>query len=210
VSIIPVNYGQATVNFTGENLPHGGAVVFGFDNPEDASPNEAAGLVWAAFAEFVPDCCTSDVALASVDVKLGPNETGGLGSYSAAAVPGAVGGSSLGPQCSILLEKRTGTGGRRGRGRMYVPGVYDGWVDDKGAYVSGVQAQIDGFADTLLDSLTTAAVPMVVLHSPSYTWTITDGQPRRVYGDPGLAPAPYLVTSLVCDPLIATQRRRLR
>lgn len=207
---IPVGYGQATVNFAGENLPQDGAIVVGFANVAPSTAVQAAEEVWNAFSEFVPDTCSADVAMTSVDVKLGPNDTGAIGSFSAAPVVGATGPTSLSPGSAILIEKQTAMGGRRGRGRMYVPGVFEGWVDDAGRYVAGVQAQIQGFSEVLLAAMDTFTVPMFLLHSPAYTWELVNGRPRRVYGTLVSAGDPTEVTALECDPVIATQRRRLR
>jgi len=210
MTVIPEGFAQYTVNFAGVNVPNGAAMVVGCSNDLDLTANQIAEQAFGVFALAVPDMCTSDVSLVSVDAKLGPNETGGIGSFSATAVPGAVGGTSLSPGSAILVEKITDTGGRRGRGRMYWPGVYDGWVDDNGALGSGIAAQVNGFMSDLREALILADIPPYLFHSPSYTWAIVGGQPRRVYDDPGTVPAPYPVTSLVADAIIATQRRRLR
>lgn len=210
MAIIPDEFAQATVNFAGQNLPNGGAIVIGVKPDVGLTPLQAATAVFNAFAGQVDNMCTSDVSIVGCDIKYGPNDTGPIANYVGTPVAGAVGATSLSPGSAILVEKQSGFGGRRGRGRMYWPGVYDGWVDDNGALGSGIQAQVNGFMVQLLANLAATDVPMYLLHSPSYTWAIVGGQPRRVYGDPGDAPDPYIVTALSCDPVIATQRRRLR
>jgi hypothetical protein len=98
---------------------------------------------------------------------------------------------------SYLIQKRSGTAGRRNRGRLYLPGVAEGNVDHKGlltsATVSTINTALSGwlakFATTIgfVDS-------MVILHSSGISAT----------------PAPTVVNALVVDPVVATQRRRLR
>lgn len=207
---IPNLYGQATINFAGENLPNDGALVIGFANEASDPAVACAEDIWDCFATAVPLICSADVAMTSVDVKLGPNDTGPIATFAGAPVSGATGPTSLSPGSAILIEKQSDLGGRRGRGRMYWPGVFEGWVDDAGRYVTGVQAQIQGFANDLLADLNGVLQPMYLLHSPAYTWEIQGGQPRRVYGSLASAGMPTEVTALAVDPVIATQRRRLR
>lgn len=207
---IPVGYGQATVNFAGANVPHGAAIVVGFANVIAQDADTCAAVILGNFSVAVPNMCTSDVSLISVDVKLGDNETGPIGSAAGAAVPGAAGSTSLSPGTAVLVEKLTPMGGRRGKGRMYWPGVYEGWVDDSGGYVGGVLAQLQAFMDTLFDDMETSDTPFFLLHSPSYSWVLLNGRPRRVYEELDTAGEPTGCTSLLVDPIIATQRRRLR
>lgn len=208
--VIPNGWGIATCNFLGNNLPHGGAVVFGFQNVAVASANTCALNIHNAVGTQVDNLSSADVTFVSVDVKLGPNSTGAIGSFTGAGIVGATGSTSLSPGTTLLMEKATAFGGRRGRGRMFWPGVYDGWVDDTGALTSGVASTINTACASMLSDLTAAGVPMALLHTPSYTWEIVGGQPRRVYADPGTVPVPFLVSGLTADARVATQRRRLR
>lgn len=105
------------------------------------------------------------------------------------------GGDSLPVNCAFLVRKVTGLGGRRNRGRMYLPGCNDNLVDTLGTLTSGgvtsLQAACDAFRTALL--ATAEIDDLVVLH----TATIP-------------AVTPTVITSLAIDPRIATQRRRLR
>lgn len=208
--VIPNGWAQVVCHFFGNNAPHGAAIVFGVQNNDDLPANTVASRVYTEVAAIVDNLSSSDISFSTVTSKLGPNETGAIGSYTGATVTGAVGGTSLSPASCLLIEKSSLFGGRRSRGRMYWPGVYDGWADDSGMLTAGVPATIDTQLDNLRTGLAAAEVPMALLHTPSYTWEIVGGQPRRVYADPGTVPVPYLVNDLVVDPMIATQRRRLR
>lgn len=97
--------------------------------------------------------------------------------------------------CALLVQKRSALGGRANRGRMFVPGVLpEGNVNDQGMITAGtlasMQAAFDGLLSDISGAMTGAVDGMVVLHESA------------------LDPTP--VTSLVVQPLIATQRRRLR
>jgi hypothetical protein len=114
-----------------------------------------------------------------------------------------VGGESaamLPPNCALLVRKSTGLGGRRGRGRCYIPWVVQeaaandvGVID--GASLTVRQGDADAWlADLAAGSSGTSPTPMYLLHDTSGA---------------GAEPAPTEVTGLSVDALIATQRRRL-
>lgn len=96
---------------------------------------------------------------------------------------------------AVLVQKRTPTGGRRGRGRAYFPPLFP----TEGA-VSAI-GDIDGVAriswqtsmDAFLDNCETNGIPLYLLH---------DDQPSSLL--------PSLITSLTVAPKVATQRTRLR
>jgi len=109
-------------------------------------------------------------------------------------------GAMASPNCALLVKKQTATGGRRGRGRNYIPWVLlDAAVDDVGNVDSGSLAVRQSDAEDWLEDLelgTTGsyATPMVILHDSSGS---------------GPEPAPSVVTALQVDSRIANQRRRL-
>lgn len=116
---------------------------------------------------------------------------------------GSTASDKLPQNSALLISKRTNLGGRRGRGRMFVPGVLgEAAVGETGVITSGVVADLQDKADDFLDQCTTGGlaalpVPLYLEHFPS---TVS----------PGSEPPPTLVTSLVVDSLISTQRGRLR
>ncbi len=119
---------------------------------------------------------------------------------------GDVNQESISANCALLVHKRTSRGGRRGRGRMYVPWCLpESSLDQAGRILSAELALLQTEADDFLAAL--IALPtvdaMVVLHSESRP-PESGGPP--VPSIPGL---PNVVTSLQCDAIIGTQRRRL-
>jgi hypothetical protein len=102
--------------------------------------------------------------------------------------------------CAFLFKKVTARGGRRGRGRFYLPWIVaDAGVDDVGAIDGGEAGPTEDAATDFLLALGDAgspvgAHPMVLLHNSGGSTTPGD---------------PDLVTALVGDRLIATQRRRI-
>lgn len=109
---------------------------------------------------------------------------------------GATGGTSsekLPQNCALLVTKQTSLGGRRGKGRCFLPGVLnEAGVDAVGQLTEADRAAWQLNCNEWRSALEDVDLPMVVLHE----------------NPPALAPTP--VISLVVDPVISTQRRRLR
>lgn len=105
-------------------------------------------------------------------------------------------------QVAVLIRKLTNRGGRRGRGRMYVPwAVNEASVNEVGGISTGTVSDFQDAADELLVQLGTASgedgpCPMFLLHVQSTEQVTPPGTPS-------------LVNGLVVDSLVATQRRRL-
>lgn len=101
-------------------------------------------------------------------------------------------GNCVPQNTAYLLRKRTALGGRRNRGRMFVPGVPEAAVSNAGELTAPTVSDINDVNDVFLASLATFLTPMVILHR----------------NDPFLPPTE--VTALICQSTVATQRRRLR
>lgn len=191
---IPVGYGQATLIFTGSNLPEGAAVTIGLEiSGWGSSPTVAAGAIAADWAESnLGTSLGVGCNMTSVLVKFGPNETGPSGVFATTLDPGQ-GVPVNNPGTCILVHKRTAFGGRSGRGRMYLPLPQDLGVNENGTltttYLTNLQSQVDAFANALEND----ALNPVLLHNP---------------GAPLSVPTP--ITDWVVDSRIATQRRRNR
>jgi len=109
-------------------------------------------------------------------------------------------GAMMPPNSNLLVKKQTALGGRRGRGRCFIPWVLqDAAVSDVGQIDSGSLAVRQSDAESwlaVLDSTTVATyeTPMYLLHD-------TRGA--------GTEPAPSLVTALSVPSLISVQNRRI-
>lgn len=98
--------------------------------------------------------------------------------------------------CCVLIQKRTGTPGRRGRGRMYWPGL--------------VESEVDGVG-TILASTVTRLTTMLNSWKATITASPQLGQPVLLHQE-GITPTPgpSTITQFSISPVLATQRRRLR
>jgi hypothetical protein len=103
-------------------------------------------------------------------------------------------GSPAPPQnCALLVRKRTALGGRRGRGRMYLPPfpLAEGGIDHAGKVDPALVSAWTASSQQAFNE----GVSPVLLHATS---------PKSP------TPPPTPITSFLVDSMIATQRRRLR
>jgi hypothetical protein len=92
------------------------------------------------------------------------------------------------------VRKNTARGGRRGRGRIYLPWfIAEDGVDEVGLITPGTIGAIQAAMDVWRTKLVDFDLPMYVLHNSGISATGTPDQ----------------VTSLRVQGMIATQRRRL-
>lgn len=188
--IIPDGYAQANVRFTGAALPTGGECTFGLGDVGASSPIALGEIIFDAWnSSDIMGSFSTNVTMSSVYVKFGPNTTGPSAEYFGESDTG-IGGAAAPPNVSVLVAKVTAAGGRKGRGRMFVPGFPEGLIDAGGivnpTQLTSLQAAFDDFYDTI----TGLDFPLVLLHGDSTT--------------------PTTITSFVVQNLVATQRRRLR
>jgi len=121
------------------------------------------------------------------------NEVNGIHAESDAMTGSA---TPLPQNCAFLVQKRTGKAGRRNRGRWYLPGVPESIVGSDGTVIESNRAALQTAAQAFLTGMPAAAggLVMVILHSTGVSGV----------------PAPTVVTQMVVDSRIATQRTRLR
>lgn len=193
--IIPAGYGVAAIKTRTLGDPEPMVWTCGFDLTDmilDANAPEFISDAWDASLKTIT---SSAVSLIQVDVKVGPTVTGPIYTW-VGDIDGTDAGALLPPNCAVLVQKRTGLGGRMNRGRMYLPGIssIDGQIDSGGNILPGgvapVQSAVDAFFTFLNTSAGLGTMTPVLLHSAS-----SDPTP---------------VASFVVADRLATQRRRMR
>ena len=192
--IIPPEYAQANIKFTGTGAPSGAEITLGLNRELYAS--NAAGAAYDVLIAFqaaaIRARLANSVTIAKCLVKFGPNNTGPAAEHSS-PLAGTNGGAGTSPGVAFLARKNTGFGGRTGRGRLYIPGVPEGEVDTSGniggAIVTSWNTALEAFRTTLISL---GLVP-TLLHAA--------GSPIQV---------PMPITSFTMDGTVATQRRRQR
>lgn len=170
-------------------------ITFGVDTAR-TDPTLVASDVQAAInaAGSLKTIIDSNVTLTQVRASLGTDGTVDNVGQVTFSIAGTNSITSLPPNCALLVHKVTPRGGRRGRGRLFIPwSVAVVSVDEAGIITAAVVTTLNTAVMAFRAALVTNGASMVILH------------------DPGLTPqgAPDLVTSMSVDPLISTQRRRL-
>lgn len=200
--IIPPGFLQAVyvMRLTGDSEDMVTTCGHELDGASGANAEDAADDLFGAFAANIMEGFVgSPVSLVAVDVYIGSDGPNVVNSSTEPPYPGG-GSATLVPQnTAFLVRKRTDLGGRRGRGRMYIPGVAESTVDNVGdladATVTGLQVSLDNWYAALTSAVGARYYPPVVLHR-------SEGA--------GIEPAPTPITRFVMEKRVATQRRRLR
>jgi hypothetical protein len=199
--IIPPGFLHSVIEFacTGDPEPMVTTCGHEIDTASGANNDDAADDLMSAFALAFRANLSSAYSITGCTVYIGNDGPTIIGTSTAAPVAGQVGVNPYPPNTAFLLRKRTDLAGRRGRGRMYIPGVVEATATANGLLTTVETAQWQTLADDYMDRLTTAVgarlYPPVVLH--------------RSEGI-GVEPPPTPILSFVAEQRLATQRRRLR
>jgi hypothetical protein len=196
--VIPFGYAHVVHSIVQASDPEPMAMTYGVEAQAFTTAAAIATDCANAFKECMAEVFSNQFTLVSTevvfqDVDPGPPSIG----VSAISQIGAGTDPVMPQNNAYLIHKRTATGGRSGRGRMFQPGVGEGAVNTIGQLTGAIQTALNtSYADLLADLAAAASIiGMVVLHDS--------------LGAGALLP-PYAVTSLIADPVISTQRRRLR
>lgn len=153
---------------------------------------DAAQLASEAWSSTVLTDQADGVRLSNTRCKFGPNSTGPFADYST-SIDGGLSVNQVTPQVAMIATKVTATGGRSGRGRMFIPGLTEPDVNSAGiigsAYLAAMQAKLTALGAALVD----ASLVPVLLHADS----VGDTTPHPLIG-------------IQLQSKVATQRRRLR
>lgn len=158
---------------------------------EGATPFDSADrLVVVSALENLMGNLSVAITLVSVSFDAGTNDPVNPIFEEPSGEGGAAGGEMMPLNSCYLVQKRTNTGGRRGRGRMYLPGVAIGATEEDGTVSIGVVGGIETNFAAMLAEMPAGWSP-ALMH----------------------ATAPFLPTPIAAfapQGKIATQRTRLR
>jgi hypothetical protein len=197
--ILPLGYAQVihSLRLTGDPEPM--IVTYGIELSDQGNePAVIAANLGGSFGTNLMPALSNQLNHFLTTVRMGTvaNVAGATGVAPANNFGSEVG--NLVPQNSAFLVKKVTNGaGKRNQGRMYFPGVPEAAVSNIGVLPdSGVRTNLRNAIVAWLLSIQGGvdADNMVVLHSEGLSAT----------------PPPTVVTSLILDDVIATQRRRLR
>jgi hypothetical protein len=168
-------------------------VLYGLENDSSLSADSIAAdcvTAWQASGSWLPNQSNQ---YTHSDVHVVVNVGGTLSEGD--ALSGTAGGNvndPVPPQVALLCQKETNVIGRKGRGRLYIPGLPFAGLDptNTGLWATGSLPSYTTAADTFLASLEASVGNMVLLHRDAST--------------------PTTVTGLTVEQNVATQRRRNR
>lgn len=193
--IIPLGYGQANVRWS---LVGGSGVAvstFGVDVDITVAASTNAAAIDTLIKAANNPCSASQFSSGWVYNDITLTQMGTTGPEVGVATSNLTGSGSLSTcplNTAFLLRKNTARGGRKGKGRSYLPPI---WISENNVDSAGVIAGTNLTAANVLwanflTALVGASKPAVLLHS--------DGS------------APDAITSWFIESVVATQRRRLR
>jgi len=188
--VIPSGFAQASFDFVQVDAPFTQTCTLGVDVQGFAGdgPDACAALYLAWQNSFLAHQNAS-VRLSAVRIKYGPTATG----PSFETTGESVGGQSGNPASSnvaYLIHKNTALGGRQGRGRLYIPGVTESFINAGGSVDSTMFPNLSGDCGDFFADLIAADLPPMLLH--------------------GDALAPTDILNFEPDPRCGTQRQRMR
>lgn len=156
------------------------------------SQQNRADLIGASFVASLGTFVDSSVTIGPVHMSYGQD---GLDPVAVIGNTTWVGGrllSSTSPNVAVLCKKTTALGGRRNRGRFYLPWIVASTtINETGVVASSEVTSLQTKATLFKTDMAGAGAtsPMVILHQSGST-------------------TPALVTALTIDARVATQRRR--
>lgn len=125
------------------------------------------------------------------------------------SIPGTGGADSIPQNCALIIRKRTATGGRANSGRIFQPGmVAPDEVDNAGNIAGASVTSLQATWATFLSDGAASTFDMVLLHSKFVRDPADPPPATTMMANPHTTPS--IVTALTVEPIIATQRRRLR
>lgn len=193
--LIPVGGTQATMRWSVSGDPEFMHVTIGLidlsvtEDPDDIADRFYGSLLTTAFttAASINSLYSLGTSLVATHLSSG---------WVSIEVGVAVGGTAvLAPlpnNCAVLVRKRTDLGGRRNRGRMYFPPfmIGEGDVNQNGRIDAADVTAFQAVCTDLFDTLVSNNLQPVVWHENGGAGT--------------------QVTSFLVQPVIATQRTRMR
>lgn len=197
---MPSGYGLFTMTFDNNDSNFNAVVTMGFRNIANltaAAANTALRNIWASTGRPVSATIRSDqwTWVSSYVLIQGPVYQ--TSDDFAANVPGTGAFGCVPASNSVVVNKKTPYAGRSMRGRFsWPPFQVDEELVDAGGRIDQDQVAImqTGFTGAI-QAMETQSLPMVLLHT-------------RKTAD--VEPTPTLVSSLTVQPLMGSQRKRMR
>lgn len=187
--MIPTGYAQFSIVWTDETIDGEAHNVLGCRLDIVATPDAIATAILGHVDDNLRPQVSAALTLDRVDVKFGPDDTGPSGT-AAGGLNGGIAGNVTPANLTSLIQKQTLLGGRRGRGRVYMPGVPEANTQPNGNLTVAYQGALAGSWNQFRLDMEASDLPLFLLHSDATT--------------------PTEIQLFSVDIRPATQRRRLR
>jgi hypothetical protein len=203
---IQAQLGLVTQQFIRSDMSRAAEVTFGLactGTPSLTVAQDSIDDFQAAFNAGLAGQFDSEVTILQPTIRLGDGSTTPFEAVAAGSPASGTNATTFPPpQVATLVKKSTGVGGKKNRGRSYFPFLTASSAISENGTINNTQLGIiNGILATFLAQLVTDQIAMVIVnktfntpHPPHFVTAVTGG------------PA---VTSYICEPLVATQRRRL-
>lgn len=167
----------------------------------DQVPGDIAAFEEAMVGEFNlfhEDSMSSDYSYLGATATIG-TDTGPIAWSRTRNIAGLANIVPPPPNTSILVRKTSNRGGKRGRGRMFLPPAWvgEGSIDHLGFWTAS-GSLLESYLDLMIDNLAANDLQPMLLHAPS---KVNPAAP---------VPPPTVITGFVLTSQVATQRKRLR
>lgn len=170
-----------------------GAYVDDSVTPASASDiAERFSLIWEARCKTL---CANEYTIGTTTAYYRQGGSLFVGTSVNAPYVGSLGVGAEPPAVSWLLRKNTGLAGRKFRGRMFAPQPRSDDVDGGGNVLAAQLVNWAAAGALVLSDMADAGI---------LGWSMAA---RLLHSD---ATAPTAITSITCDPIVGTQRRRQR
>lgn len=194
VHIYP-GFALGTLSWSMLGNPHVQQCTWGISPPSGGDALTCADILYASWTQsWIASTLSNKYTLlpATAAFRPGPDEDPIVASFGG-NVTGTQSIACYAANTSALVHKRTDFGGRRGRGRSYIPAGYlkETDVDETGTLIAGAVTTFQTNMATFRSKVIGFGGKLVLLHE-------TQGV------------LPREITSFGVDSLVATQRRRMR
>lgn len=197
----PPGFASCSYELRHASMNRSAFITFGID-AVDTDPNAVCTALVGDFSApgSLFSVIDSNVTLIATHAALGTDGGEDLVGVSGTPVACTRSANTLPANCATLVHKRTTRGGRRGRGRWYIPwSAQAQMTDEAGKLLPADVTLVQNAVNAWFAAIQVNPGPMVLLHRPSAPGTTRPTTPGP----------PNVVTSLTVDTLVATQRRRL-
>lgn len=171
--VIPPGYGVAAFVLNGSAGTAPYVTTIGLDLGEYGGDFVgAANDAFLAYASNIMPATSNNLTLDRVTLSVGVDGPGGSVDSDQAPVNGTSTGNFPPTACSVIARKITNELGRRGRGRMFLPGIAtETQVEQDGSLTPAARlsfnTMLGEFYDTLVAGSIGIPMPPVLLHGPS-------------------------------------------